>query len=201
MKNKTLTIILSATLIACIGVSIYQLNTTSVLKNRLSVLTNTKNELTAEIENKTEELKNITSETEEMSNTISELTEKMDNLNLLAEEMQSEIKSLEEAQNIEVNSTHTDVVLGDDEYKGDEEETTEEDIDTGLTQEDEDEIRDMMKEILKEQYPELLTEGSTGNTGGAQQGNYESVGTPDNGVIPEFNMNDVTSDVAPGTVY
>lgn len=119
MKNKALTIILSATLITCIGVSIYQLNTASALKNRLSVLTNTKNELTAEIENKTEELKNITSETEEMSNTISELTVKMDSLNLLAEEMQSEIKSLEEAQSIEVNSAHTDVVLGDDEYKGD----------------------------------------------------------------------------------
>lgn len=87
----------------------------------------------------------------------------------------------ENTEDSSVNSTHTDVVLGDDEYKGDEEETTEEDIDTGLTQEDEDEIRDMMKEILKEQYPELLTEGSTGNTGGAQQGNYESVGTPSTG--------------------
>lgn len=202
MKNKILTIILSTALIACIGVSIYQLNTTSVLKNRLSVLTNTKNELTAEIENKTNELKNITSETEEMNNTISELTAKMDNLKMLANDMQSEIKGLEEAKSIEVNSTHTDVKLGDNEYKGDNEVTTEEDIDTGLTQEDEDEIRDMMKEILKEQYPELLTEGSTGNTGGTQQGNYESVGTPDNGVIPEYTLGESGSEgITPGTIY
>lgn len=154
MKNKALTIILSTAFIACIGVSIYQLNTASALKNRLSVLRNTKNELTAEIENKTNELKNITSETQEMSNTISELTTVMENLTSLTEEMQSEIESLEAPI---------------------------EDTDLGLTQEDEDEIRDMMKEILKEQYPELLTEGSTDNTGATQQGNYESVGTPSTG--------------------
>lgn len=200
MKNKALTIILSTAFITCIGVSIYQLNTTSALKNRLSVLTNTKNELTVEIENKTEELKNITSETEEMNNTISELTTVMENLTSLTEEMQSEIKSLEEAQSIEVNSTHTDVVLGDDEYKGDEEETTEEDTkeDLGLTQEEQDLATQIANQIMQE-HPEWV---SGGGTGGTQQGNYEHVGTPSTGELPDTGtFGSTTSDVAPGTVY
>lgn len=183
MKSKTLTIILSTALIVCIGVSIYQLNTTSALKNRLSVLTNTKNELTAEIENKTEELKNITSETEEMSNTISELTEKMDSLNLLAGEMQSEIKSLEEAQSIEVNSTHTDVVLGEDEYKGDEEVNLKESATETVSEEDLDAIADQIYQDLLKEHPEWVADENT-----TQQGNYEHVGTPDSGVIPEYTV-------------
>lgn len=201
MKNKALTIILSATLIACIGVSIYQLNTTSALKNRLSVLTNTKNELTAEIESKTTELAEIASETEEMNNTISELTTVMENLTSLTEEMQSEIKSLEEAQNIEVNSTHTDVVLGEDEYKGDEEETTEEATDSDLSQEANDRIDAAMDEaidnILKDYYkfnPQPTQPA---------QGNYESVGTPDSGQFddPNFALDGDYSEGAGAIVY
>lgn len=178
MKNKTLTIILSTALITCIGVSIYQLNTASALKNRLSVLTNTKNELTAEIENKTEELKNITSETEEMSNTISELTAKMDSLNLLAEEMQSEIKSLEEAQSIKVNSTHTDVQLGEDEYKGDNEANLKDAATSTVTEADLDAIADQIYQDLLKEHPEWVADENT-----PQQGNYEHVGTPSTGEL------------------
>lgn len=176
MKSKILTLILSATLIACLGVSIYQLNTASALKNRLLVLTNTKNELTVEIENKTEELKNITSETEEMNNTISELTAKLDNLKMLANDMQSEIKSLEEAQSIEVNSTHTDVILGEDEYKGDEEVNLKESATETVSEEDLDAIADQIYQDLLKEHPEWVADENT-----TQQGNYEHVGTPDSG--------------------
>lgn len=198
MKNKTLTIILSTALITCIGVSIYQLNTASALKNRLSVLTNTKNELTAEIENKTEELKNITSETEEMSNTISELTAKMDSLNLLAEEMQSEIKSLEEAQSIKVNSTHTDVQLGEDEYKGDEEVNLKESATSTVTEADLDAIADQIYQDLLKEHPEWVADENT-----TQQGNYEHVGTPDSGQFddPNFALDGDYSEGAGAIVY
>ena len=201
MKNKTLTIILLTAFIACIGVSIYQLNTTSVLKNRLSVLTNTKNELTAEIESKTTELAEIASETEEMNNTISELTTVMENLTSLTEEMQSEIKSLEEAQSIEVNSTHNDLVLGDDEYKGDEEITTEE-----TTEEEQQAIQSIADRMMAE-HPEWFDENGNikvggGNGGSTTQGNYEHVGTPDNGVIPEYTLGESGSEgITPGTIY
>lgn len=166
MKSKTLTIILSTALIVCIGVSIYQLNTTSALKNRLSVLTNTKNELTAEIENKTEELKIITSETEEINNTISELTTVMENLTSMTEEMQSEIKSLEEAKV----------------------------ADSDLSQEAEERIDAAMDEaidnILKDYYK------SNPQPTQPAQGNYESVGTPDSGQFtnPNYTVGESGSD-------
>lgn len=142
------------------------------------MLTNTKNELIAEIENKTEELKNITSETEEMNNTISELTAKMDSLNLLAEEMQSEIKSFEEAKSIEVNSVHTDIKSGDNEYKGynilDNTKAQEE-----LSKEDEATVNAIIDKIIAE-YPEWFS--TDGNGGGSTTQPYqgEHVGTEDN---------------------
>lgn len=183
MKSKTLTIILSTALIVCIGVSIYQLNTTSALKNRLSVLTNTKNELTAEIESKTTELAEIASETEEMNNTISELTTVMENLTSLTEEMQSEIKSLEEAQSIKVNSTHTDVQLGEDEYKGDEEVNLKDAATSTVTEADLDAIADQIYQDLLKEHPEWVADENT-----TQQGNYEHVGTPDSGELPTYTL-------------
>lgn len=118
-------------------------------------------------------------------------------------EINTEVETTAEEENTEdssVNSTHTDVILGEDEYKGDnEEETTEEDTkeDLGLTQEEQDLATQIANQIMQE-HPEWV---SGGGTGGTQQGNYEHVGTPDNGVIPESTFGQATSDVAPGTVY
>lgn len=72
-----------------------------------------------------------------------------------------------------INSTHDDVILGDDEYKGD------------------DEISDEVIDDIAEQiFQEILQEHSEWqNSAGTQQGNYEHVGTPDSGApIPEFDM-------------
>ncbi len=83
MKNRIVTVILSAILIICIGASIYQYKTTSNLKSSLSLLANTKNDITTEIESKTEEVKNTTSEIEKANTTISDLTTEKDNLTTL----------------------------------------------------------------------------------------------------------------------
>lgn len=111
----------------------------------------------------------------------------------------TEIETTAEEESTEdssVNSTHTDVQLGEDEYKGDNEANLKESATSTVTEADLDAIADQIYQDLLKEHPEWVADENT-----TQQGNYEHVGTPDNGVIPEFNMNDVTSDVAPGTVY
>lgn len=81
-----------------------------------------------------------------------------------------------------INSTHTDVELGDDEYKGD----------TGvdalnaqyndLSPEKKAEV-DAALERAKKKHPEWFTDDSAGNTN-TGEGNYEHVGTPSTGELP-----------------
>ena len=80
MKKKALTVILSITLLVCVGGNICQNMTASKLRESLSELSNAKNELTAEIENKTIELNTVTSEIETANTTIEELTAAVDSL-------------------------------------------------------------------------------------------------------------------------
>lgn len=152
MKKKALTIILSITLLICIGGNIYQNRTTSELRESLSELTNAKNELTAEIENKTKELNNITSEIETANATIGELTAKVDSLTSAINATQSKIDN--------INSTH----------EGNMEEQA---------------AVNRIEENLRKKHPEWFTDTPSTGTG---EGNYEHVGTPDNGVIPEYTI-------------
>lgn len=188
MKNKALTIILSAVLIGCIGLSIYQYQTAVNLKNELSALTNTKNELTTEIENKTAELNNITSEIEEANNVISELTINVESLTESTEALQAEIDDLESE-----NSVNN--VLGENEVST---KTDTETGDLGLTQEEEDEVDAAIDKALREAYPELFGGGTT-----YTQGNYEHVGTPDSGeyINPDFALDGDYSEGAGAIVY
>ncbi len=100
-----------------------------------------------------------------------------------------------ESEDDGVNSTHTDVKLDENEYKGDNEIDT---ANTELTEEDQEIIDQIEQELMKE-HPEWFTD-TTENTG--DTGNYEHVGTPDNGVLPEstFGQGDY-SEGAGATVY
>lgn len=186
MKKKTLTVILSITLLICVGGNIYQNVTTSKLHESLSELTNAKNELTAETENRTIELNNVTSEIETANTTIEELTAKVDSLTSAINATQSKIDG--------INSTHTDVELGDDEYKGDDEEPA------STTSESDRELFDSIWEDLEKEYPDLFEDPSA--SGNTNQGNYENVGTPDSGELTNpGSFGHATSDVPAGTVY
>lgn len=180
MKKKILTFILSIMLVACVGGNIYQNMTASKLRERLSELTNAKNELTAETENRTIELNNVTSEIETANTTIEELTAKVDSLTSAINATQSKID--------DINSTHTDVELGDDEYKGDTGADALRSKYDSLSEEDQEmvdeiiaETKDEVMEKMKKEHPEWFTDNSSGNT---NQGNYENVGTPDSGELP-----------------
>lgn len=102
-------------------------------------------------------------------------------------EVHEETTESEQTETVEgledgINSTHTDVELGEDEYKGD----------TGvdalnaqyndLSPEKKAEV-DAALERAKKKHPEWFTDDSAGNTN-TGEGNYEHVGTPSTGELP-----------------
>lgn len=104
-------------------------------------------------------------------------------------EVHEETTESEQTETVEgledgINSTHTDVELGEDEYKGD----------TGvdalnaqyndLSPEKKAEV-DAALERAKKKHPEWFTDDSAGNTN-TGEGNYEHVGTPSTGELPTF---------------
>lgn len=191
MKKKALTIILSIALLMCIGGNIYQNRTASELRESLSELTNAKNELTVEIENKTKELNDVTSEIETANATIEELTAKVDSLTSAINATQSKIDG--------INSTHTDVILGDDEYKGDNA-----DIDDDYRSMYTEEENEAIDKAIDEAIDEILEEYYQSNPNQAPTTGYQGppVGTPDNGVVPPSTFGSGgDSGVPAGTVY
>ncbi len=88
-----------------------------------------------------------------------------------------------------INSTHTDVELGDDEYKGDTGADALQSEYDSLSEEDQAVVK-QIEEELKKEHPEWFTD-TVPSTG---EGNYEDVGTPDNGVIPEYTVGESGSE-------
>jgi len=106
MKNKIITILLSAVLVISIGANIYQYNNTSNVTANLNELTNSKNELTAEIESKTTELDSLTADIEELNSKISELTADVGSLIAENNSLQGEIDQyVEEEKQAEIETT------------------------------------------------------------------------------------------------
>ena len=79
-----------------------------------------------------------------------------------------------------INSTHTDIILGDDEYKGDSGVDALQSEYDSLSEEDQAAVN-RIEENLKNKHPEWFADTPSTGTG---EGNYEHVGTPDNGELP-----------------
>lgn len=79
-----------------------------------------------------------------------------------------------------INSTHTDIILGDDEYKGDSGVDALQSEYNSLSEEDQAAVN-RIEENLKKKHPEWFADTPSTGTG---EGNYEHVGTPDNGELP-----------------
>ena len=79
-----------------------------------------------------------------------------------------------------INSTHTDIILGDDEYKGDSGVDALQSEYDSLSEEDQAAVN-RIEENLKKKHPEWFADTPSTGTG---EGNYEHVGTPDNGELP-----------------
>lgn len=92
----------------------------------------------------------------------------------------------EEAETVEdledgINSTHTDVELGDDEYKGDTGSDALQSEYNNLSEEDQAEIDAALERAMKE-HPDWFTDDSSGTSPAPYQG--PSVGTPSTGELP-----------------
>lgn len=79
-----------------------------------------------------------------------------------------------------INSTHTDIELGDDEYQGDTGADALQSEYDSLSEEDQAAVN-RIEENLKKKHPEWFADTPSTGTG---EGNYEHVGTPDNGELP-----------------
>lgn len=98
-----------------------------------------------------------------------------------------------------INSTHTDVELGDDEYKGDTGADALNEYLNNLSSEDKAEV-DAAVERAKERHPEWFTDDSSGTGPAPYQG--PQVGTPDSGELPTYEFGSGgDSGVPAGTVY
>lgn len=75
-----------------------------------------------------------------------------------------------------INSTHTDIILGDDEYKGDTGADALQSEYDSLSEEEQEMVDQIVEDMMKE-HPEWFTDTAP-NT---NQGNYEDVGTPSTG--------------------
>lgn len=97
----------------------------------------------------------------------------------------------ENTEDSSVNSTHTDVQLGEDEYKGDEEVNLKDAATSTVTEADLDAIADQIYQDLLKEHPEWVADENT-----PQQGNYESVGTPSTGQFtnPNYTVGESGSD-------
>ena len=94
-----------------------------------------------------------------------------------------------------INSTHTDIILGDDEYKGDE---VTDGANMNLSEEEQAAVN-RIEENLKKKHPEWFTDTAPSTS----EGNYEDVGTPSTGELPgEFDMSGDFSELGDNvTVY
>lgn len=172
-KSHTSIKILSPILFICIIVSvivnIYQFNISNTLKSQIATLQaniqtleTDRDTLSKEIESKQAEASELTMQIENLNNSIETL--KANNQSLL-----DSLRTLDD----DINSTHTDVELGEDEYQGDE---ATDGANINLNEEEQAAVN-RIEENLKKKHPEWFTDTPSTGTG---EGNYEHVGTPDN---------------------
>lgn len=93
------------------------------------------------------------------------------------------VETVETVEDLEdgINSTHTDIILGDDEYKGDTgADALQSEYDS--LSEEEQEIVDQIVEDLMKEHPEWSTDDSSGTSPAPYQG--PPVGTPSTGELP-----------------
>ena len=96
----------------------------------------------------------------------------------------------EEAETVEdledgINSTHTDVELGDDEYQGDTGADALQSEYDSLSEEEQEMVDQIVEDMMKE-HPEWFTDNSSSTSPAPYQG--PSVGTPSTGELPTYNF-------------
>lgn len=169
-KSNTIIKILSATLcvvmIASIIFNVYQFNVSNTLRSEIAVLQ-------SEMETLKTDRDTLSKEIETKQTTVSDLSLQIEDLNSVIEQLEATetVESLDD----DINSTHTDVELGEDEYQGDE---ATDGANINLNEEEQAAVN-RIEENLKKKHPEWFTDTAPSTS----EGNYEHVGTPDTGEL------------------
>lgn len=198
---KIVSAILCICIIVSIIVNIYQFNSNNTLKNVIATLQSNSQALETEQDTLNKEIESKQTTVSDLSLQIEDLQKKIEQLEADNKGLSDSLKDLEDG----INSTHTDIILGDDEYKGDTGADALQSEYDSLSPEDQEmvdeiiaETKDEFMEKMKKEHPEWFTDDSSTTP---NQGNYEDVGTPSTGELPgEFDMSG-DSGVPAGTVY
>lgn len=199
-KEKSSAVIKIINTIACIGIvvsvciNVYQYRDSSTLKSQIAALESEIKTLETENDTLNKEIESKKTEESDLSKQIEDLQKKIKQLEADNRSLSDSLKALEDG----INSTHTDVELGDDEYKGDTGADALQSEYNNLSEEEQEMVDQIVEDMMKE-YPEWFADTAPSTS----EGNYEDVGTPDSGELPTGNLKfgEATSDVPAGTVY
>lgn len=184
-KEKSSAVIKIINTIACIGIvvsvciNVYQYRDSSTLKSQIAALESEIKTLETENDTLNKEIESKKTEESDLSKQIEDLQKKIKQLEADNRSLSDSLKALEDG----INSTHTDVELGDDEYKGDTGADALQSEYDSLSEEDQAAVK-RIEENLKKKHPEWFTN----TTPTTSEGNYEDVGTPSTGELPTGNL-------------
>ncbi len=182
-KEKSSAVIKIINTIACIGIvvsvciNVYQYRDSSTLKSQIAALESEIKTLETENDTLNKEIESKKTEESDLSKQIEDLQKKIKQLEADNRSLSDSLKALEDG----INSTHTDVELGDDEYKGDTGADALQSEYDSLSEEEQEMVDQIVEDMMKE-HPEWFTDDSSGTSPAPYQG--PAVGTPDNGELP-----------------
>ncbi len=184
-KKKSSAVIKIVNTVVCIGIvvsvciNVYQYRDSSTLKSQIAALESEIKTLETENDTLNKEIESKKTEESDLSKQIEDLQKKIKQLEADNRSLSDSLKALEDG----INSTHTDVELGDDEYKGDTgADALRAELDK-LSPEEKAEIDAALERAMKE-HPEWFTDDSSGTSPAPYQG--PAVGTPSTGELPTF---------------
>jgi len=200
-KEKSSAVIKIINTIACIGIvvsvciNVYQYRDSNTLKSQIAALESEIKTLETENDTLHKEIESKKTEESDLSKQIEDLQKKIKQLEADNRSLSDSVKALEDG----INSTHTDIILGDDEYKGDTGADALQSEYDSLSEEDQAVVK-QIEEELKKEHPEWFADTAPSTS----EGNYEDVGTPDNTAnTPQFQFdpNDTDGLSTDVTVY
>ena len=177
-KEKSSAVIKIVNTVVCIGIvvsvciNVYQYRDSNTLKSQIAALELEIETLETDRDTLNKEIESKKTEESDLSKQIEDLQKKIEQLEADNKGLSDSLKDLEDG----INSTHTDIILGDDEYKGDTGADALQSEYDSLSEEDQAIVK-QIEEELKKEHPEWFQD-TTGNT---NEGNYEDVGTPSTG--------------------
>lgn len=166
---KIVNAVLCVSIIASVCVNVYQYKESSTLRSEIVALQSEMETLETDRDTLNKEIETKQNEESDLAKQIEDLQKKIEQLVADNQSLADSLRTLEDG----INSTHTDVELGEDEYQGDE---ATDGANINLNEEEQAAVN-RIEENLKKKHPEWFTDTAPSGTG---EGNYEHVGTPDN---------------------